>query len=128
MNFFEAQEFFKKMYPDKLVSFEFDDNCIRQIECIYTEGQLHPINHVEYNRVKVTPQYQPSIYVPIQSHRSNISVSVVKSKIAKDDVYMHPDMIQSFKQLKDTPSYEIKMKEHMDITGLSKATIESKIV
>lgn len=128
MDFFEAQEFFKKLYPDKLVILDFDDSCIRQIECIYTDGKLHPMNHVEYNRVKVTPQGMPSQYVPIQSHRAVVGVSTLKQKISTDELYFHPDTIASFNELKGTPQYDLKMDAYIHLTGLSKLDIESKLV
>lgn len=133
MNFFEAKEFFKNMYPDQLVIFDFDHKCIRTIECVYTDGCIHPINHIEYNRVKVTPQGKPSVYVPIQTHRESVSVSILKSKIPNDEVYFYPDVIATFKELKNDPllllmqSYDMKMKEHMQLTGLSQKQIEDKI-
>lgn len=127
MNFYEAQEFFKKLYPDRLVTFDFDDKCIRHIECIYTDGQLHPTNHVEYQQVKVTPQGMPSQYVPIQPHRMILTANTIKNKLANDDIYMHPDWIQSLNELKGTPYYDIAIKEHIEMTGLSRAQIESKI-
>jgi hypothetical protein len=127
MNFFEAQEFFKKMYPDKLVTFDFDDTCIRQIECIYTDGQLHPMNHVEYNRVKATPLGMASTYIPIAPHRAIVTAATVKAKIPKDDVHMHPDTAKAFNDLKGKPDYDVKMQEHMAITGMTKAQIESKL-
>lgn len=86
MNFFEAQEFFKKMHPDKLVTFEFDDKCIRQIESIYTDGEMHDINHIEYRQVKVTPSGMDSIYVPIQPHRMLISADEVKKHMASVNI------------------------------------------
>jgi hypothetical protein len=82
MNFYEAQDFFKKMYTDKLVTFEFDNKCIRQIEAIHTDGEIHDINHVEYRQVKVTPQGLPSVYVPIQPHRMCIKAEDLKKHIS----------------------------------------------
>ncbi len=86
MNYFEAQETFKSMFPGKQVTFELDDKCIRQIECIYTEGELHPVNHVQYEKLKVTVEGMPSSYVPIQPHRMLIDAVMLKDKIQKDVV------------------------------------------
>jgi|SRR5271154_424068 len=127
MNFYEAQDFFKKLYPDKLVTFDFDDKCIRQIECVYTEGQLHPANHVEYNQVKMTPQGLPSQYIPIQPHRMIVTAATVKAKIAQDDIHMHADTAKALSELKGTLSYDLVMRDHMEMTGLSQAQIEAKV-
>jgi hypothetical protein len=81
MNFYEAQDFFKQMHPDKLVTFEFDRKCIRQIEAVHTDGEIHDINHIEYRQVKVTPQDMPSVYVPIQPHRMCITADELKKHV-----------------------------------------------
>jgi hypothetical protein len=81
MNLYEAQDFFKQMYKDKKVVIEFDDKCIRKIECIYTDGNLHDTNHIEYRNVKVSVEGMESVYVPIQPHRMLISADQIKQKI-----------------------------------------------
>ncbi len=86
MNYFEAQETFKKMYPDKNIAFDFDDNCVRIIECIYTDGELHYTNHIQYEKLKVSVDGMNPIYVPIQSHRMLIDADMLKSKIQKDKI------------------------------------------
>lgn len=87
MNYFEAQDFFKQANPGKSISFDFDDNCIRQIEAIYTDGQIHPVNHVEYQKLKVTVEGLSPVYVPIAPHRMNMTSDYLKNKIASDVVY-----------------------------------------
>lgn len=81
MNLYEAQDFFKKMYPDKLVTFEFDKKCIRTFEIVHTDGKPNPYHHIEYNQVKVTPQDAESIYVPIAPHRMSCSWDESKKHI-----------------------------------------------
>ncbi len=129
MNFFEAQEFSKKWYPDKLVTFELDEKCIRQIECIYTDSEMHMINHVEYNQVKVTPQGMESIYVPIQSHRQLITAAQIKSKVSKDSIYIHPDEIKTLNEMKSKvdPLLEMKLDELSLHSGISKDDIMKKM-
>lgn len=91
MNLFEAQEIFAKMNPGKNITFEFDEKCIRQIECIYTEGKLHPHNHVQYECVKVSVEGNEPIYVPIQPHRAIIDCHTVKNKIGKDEIHVYEE-------------------------------------
>ena len=86
MNFFEAQDFFKKMYPEILVSFEFDEKCMRTMEIIHTDGQVNPVHHIEYNKVKVTPLGSDSIYVPIAPHRMNVEWEQAKAHLNKMQV------------------------------------------
>jgi hypothetical protein len=86
MNYFEAQEYFKKAYPGKNITFEFDDKTIRQIECIYTDGNLHPVNHVEHQKLKVTVEGAEPVYIPIMPHRECWSADKVKQKLANDVV------------------------------------------
>lgn len=86
MNFFEAQEFFKKIYPDRLLTFEFDGKCIHQIEAIHADGEMREVNHIEYRYVKVTPQGLQSIYVPIQPHRMLISADELKKHIGNTKI------------------------------------------
>ena len=81
MNFNELKEFFKKLYPDKLVSFEFDGRCHRVHEIIYTDGIPNPVQHIECNQVKVTPHGMPSQYVPIHPHRMNCTWNEMKKLI-----------------------------------------------
>jgi hypothetical protein len=69
MNFYEAQDFFKKLYPDVLVSFEFDEKCHRFYEFVMTDGLPNDMHHIECHKVKVTIPGMPIQYVPIQPHR-----------------------------------------------------------
>jgi hypothetical protein len=82
MNFFEAQEFFKQMYPGKPVLFEFDSSCIRFIECVHTDNEMHDTNHIQYEKLKVTVQGMQPVYIPIMPHRMLISADDVKKHIA----------------------------------------------
>lgn len=81
MNLYEAQDFFKKMYPDKLVIFEFDKNCIKQLEIIHTDGGANPIHHVEYEKVKVSTDGVQPQYVPIAPHRMCMEWQCVKDHV-----------------------------------------------
>jgi hypothetical protein len=84
MNFFEAQDFFKGMYPDKKIDYQFDDSCIRFIEMVMTDGKPNPVHHVEYQKIKVTVEGMEPKYVPIASHRMNINWDDLKQFVGKN--------------------------------------------
>jgi len=130
MNYYEAQDAFKKMYPDRLVTFEFDEKCIRRIECVYTDGEMHMGNHIEYRHVKVIPEGMPSLYVPIDPHREIITAATVKAKIPKDAVYVHPDELKMLKELKDSdsPYYTSKLYELASYAGIDSEQIAASIL
>jgi hypothetical protein len=81
MNFFEAQDFFKNMYPGKSIKFEFDKKCIRVMEIIHTDGKPNPVHHIEYQKVKVIVDGSDPVYVPIMPHRMNCDWEYVKEHI-----------------------------------------------
>lgn len=92
MNLYEAQEFFKKMYPGKAISYEFDMKCLYQMEVIHSDGKPHKINHVEYQKVKVLVEGMEPMYVPIAPHRGCIEFDEVKKYIAGCvEVYTPPE-------------------------------------
>lgn len=125
MDFFEAQEFFKKLYPDTLVTFEFDDSCIRQIEQVFTEGQKHIVGHVEFNKVKVIPQGLDPVYVPIKPHRAGICCADIHEKISKAPVYVHPDEKKNLEELKlsSKDEYDNKIEHLAKLSGIDKDAI-----
>lgn len=69
MNYYEAQEFFKKANPNKKIDFELDEKCHRVHEIIYTDGFPNPVHHIESNQLKVTVEGSDPVYVPIAPHR-----------------------------------------------------------
>lgn len=129
MNFFEAKEFMSKMYPDKKISFEFDDNCHRTVEIVYTDGCPHMVNHVECCKVKAIVEGMDPVYIPIQPHRFNTTWKAAKSYFENaKDVYIHRDEVLALKEVKEDPLvYNAKLNQLMEHTGLSKDAIESKI-
>lgn len=130
MNFFEAQDFFKKMYPDKQINYEFDDQCHRLHEISYTNGLPHPIHHIECNKVKVTVEGLPSQYVPIQPHRYTVSWSDLKNYInTKDDVFLNEQIINQLKDLKQNneASFDQSLNELSQITNLEKEALLEKV-
>ncbi len=94
MNFFEAQDFFKKLYPEKKIDFSFDDNCLHQVEIIYTNGKPHTTHHLEYHKVKMCIEGQDSVYLPISPHRMCCYWGDFKKLIQnQNNVYLNPDEI-----------------------------------
>ncbi len=81
MDLFQLQDFFKNMYPEKLITYEFDEKCQRVHELIYTDGKPNEYHHVEYNKVKVTPDKLDSIYVDIAPHREVFTWDAIKQII-----------------------------------------------
>jgi len=79
MNFFQAQTFFKRMYPNKEIQFEFDEKCLGRVELEYTDGELNPIHHVENNKLKVTVFDMDAIYVDIAPHRQNFTTEALEA-------------------------------------------------
>lgn len=133
MNFFETQDFFKEMYPNKLVTFTFDDNCVRQLECIMTEGLPNIHHHIEYNKVKVSVEDMPARYVPIQPHRMITTWSEYKKLItSKNEVNVHPDKLKLFKEAKNDPKRQLEYKFMIDEfqahSGMAKEVIEKKFI
>lgn len=128
MNYYELQEFMKKVNPGKNILFEFDDYSIRQIECMYTEDKLHTHNHIQYEKCKVTVEGQDPIYAPIAPHRMLISASEVQRKIPKSDIFIHPEQIALLKDLSDKKDLILPqaLKELSEISGLTVEQIEEK--
>jgi len=81
MDFFQVQDFFKQMHPEKKISYEFDDKCHRFHELVYTDGIPNPIHHVENHKVKVTVEEMAPIYVPIAPHRECYTWEEIKKVI-----------------------------------------------
>lgn len=71
MDYFQVQDFFKKLYPNNQITFELDKKCIDQAEIKFTNGKPNPIHHVEYRKVKVTVQGLDPLYIDIIPHRQN---------------------------------------------------------
>ena len=81
MNYFEVQDFFKKLYPGKKIDFEFDDKCHRFHELVYVDGIPNEMHHVENHKVKVTVEGMDPIYVPIKPHRETWTWEAIKKLI-----------------------------------------------
>lgn len=126
MNFYEARELFKNMYKEIPVAFEFDEQCIHSLETLYTEGKMHAQNHVEYRRVKVTPNGMDSFYVPIQPHRMLASASYIKKKIPKDEIHFHSHDKINFTKATDEEKI-VKLKELSDLTGMTPEEIKIRL-
>lgn len=129
MDYFQVQEFFQQANPGKQISYDFDDQCIRQIESIYTDGKMHIVNHVQYQKVKVSVEGMSPVYVPIAPHRMLVTAANLKNKVANDDVYFHPKEIENLKSLKDKDNAALEMHVQYlsDQSGKSKEEILSQV-
>ncbi len=86
MDFIQAQDLFKNMFPGKTIKYEFDEKCHRFHELTYTDGIPNAIHHIENNKVKVTVQGMDSQYVSIKPHRECCSWETMKKMInSKED-------------------------------------------
>lgn len=129
MDFYEAKDFFKQMYPNKLVEYNFDNSCIRQVDCVFTKNQIHANCHIEYRQVRVTVGGQESFYVPIEPHRMIITCKELKKLIHDSDVFIHPDEIANVKDMiaRKDPDVPHKLAELAEHTGLDEAAIMSRL-
>ena len=72
MNYYQAIEFFNKLYAGKIVKYEFDDSCYNTIELSSIDGKANPTQNVECQQLKVNVDGQDPLYVPIETHIYNI--------------------------------------------------------
>jgi len=118
MNYYEAQEFMKKMHPGKNIAFDFDSFCVKQIEIIHTNGLPNQMHHIEFQQVKVTVDGMDPIYMPIAPHRGTIPWKYTRDMINKyQDVHLH-----------DSELDNRVTEELVSDTGLSVEAIEAKKV
>lgn len=121
MDLFEAKEFFTDLYKGKELKYEFDNHCMRTIEIVHTESLPHLINHVEYNKVKITPDGVEPFYIPIAPHRMNISIAEIRKYLSSNsDSYIHPQMKEEYGKA----SEETRKKMSEEIRNLSGFTDE----
>lgn len=128
MDLYQVEEFMKEMYPGKELSYEFDDNCHRTVEMMFTNGAPNLVHHVECNRVKVNIPGEPSRYVPIAPHRIGTSWDAVKKYVnAKQDVFIHDQQKQAYSEAKDQREKDNIIKQISDYSGLSIEQIKTKL-
>lgn len=124
MDFFQAQDLFKKMFPGKDIKYEFDELCQRQHDIVYTAGQPNLMHHVENDKVKITVDGQTPIYAPITPHRLSVPWSTMKSLIdLKKDVFIDDDTLKAVAQ--DTTGTAIT--NVCQYSGLSADVVNKKI-
>lgn len=135
MNLFETEEFFKNMYPGKKITMEFDDKCHREINFIFTDGAAHGVNHIAFNKVKVTVEGMPSQYVPIQNHRACTSWNELKRYItSRADFHVTDQDLDVITNLQDLPEghsdkqhLETKISEVLSLSELTKPKLLEKV-
>lgn len=119
MDFYEAIEFFKGMFPDKQITYEFDDKCQRSLEIIHTDGLPNVVHHIECNKVKINIDGIPPQYVPIKPHRLGCSWASIKKMVNdKKDVHFNEE------QLKELS--EENVSQFSEYTGLSREDLLAK--
>ena len=79
MDIFDLQEFLKRQYPEKQVSFAFPPATHRIYELVMTDGKPNPNHHVECNAVQVLIDGKdPYIEKLTAPHRLTISHEQMK--------------------------------------------------
>lgn len=130
MDYFQAENFFKNLFPDKEIFLEFDEKCIRQIECIMTDGLPHHKNHIEFNKLKATIEGMNPMYVDISPHRGILNWSALKNSInSKEDVWIHPDIFKNieFVENSENPTDAELIFDNLELeTGIKKDSIKEK--
>lgn len=132
MNIYEAKDTLKKMFADKLVTFDLDENCIKQMECVMTEGFPNMMHHIEFDKIKISVEGSSDQYIPIQPHRENMTWSTFKKMISdKNQIYIHPDTIKKLINIKNDPNessnYVNMINEIISMSGMTQDQIESKL-
>jgi hypothetical protein len=127
MDFYQAQEFFKKLFPGKSIEFSFDEKCHRTHEIIYTDALPNVVHHIENLQVKVSVEGMEPQYVPIAPHREVCSWAHIKKLIlSKKDVHIVPSQIEQLKAM-DEPERSAAIRELALMTDLSEAQIVAKL-
>ncbi len=80
MDYFAAQDFFKKMYSGKEIQFSLDEKCHRKYECIITDGKANEVHHIECDKLKMTMDGVDQ-YIPIMPHRLGCTWDEMKKLI-----------------------------------------------
>lgn len=131
MDLYQAEEFFKNLYPSKKITMEFDQNCHREINFIFTKGSAHGINHIAFERVKVSVEGMEPQYVPIAPHRICASWNELKKFITtRTDFHVNDSDLHVLSDLQALPSdhkdkwqYETKIKEILNLSELSREVL-----
>lgn len=69
MDYYSAKELFDSMNPDKIVTYDFDNFCIKSLNFDFTNGLPNENSFCEFSKVRVTVEDGVPFYVPISSHR-----------------------------------------------------------
>lgn len=130
MDFYQAQEFFKSMFPGKQITYEFDDKCHRFYEIVMTSGDPNMVHHVENDRVKVFVEGQDPMYVPISPHRETYTWAALRAKIdCKSDVHFTDAELDSLIKANESSGFNMQdcLQELSSASGLTTEQIQSKI-
>lgn len=128
MDFFSAQKFFADMFPGKKIAFHFDKSCLRQLECVFTDGIPNVYHHVEFCKVKMDVEGEESKYVPIDSHRASISWASFYDVIMQvSDINVTGNFLTAFVTDTTDEQKAVSKADLMTLTRLSSEIIDGKI-
>lgn len=130
MDFYQAKDFLKEMYPGKEIKYEFDEACHRTKEFVYTDGKPNIVHHIECNKVKYTVEGLEAKYLPIMPQRFNLAWADMKKMISDQvDVHINPSEVDELKKHKasDMQQYAEKIKTLSGYSGLTQDQIEAKL-
>jgi|694.fasta_scaffold00191_46 hypothetical protein len=131
MNYYEAQEFFKSIYPGKQISFDFDAKCYGSLEIVHTDGSPNILHHIESTKILVSVEGMDPFYTPIVPHRTLVTWQAVKGFInSHTDVAIPPANLETLATLKNNadPNYQVCLNEHALMSGLTPEQIDSKVI
>lgn len=69
MDIYQAENFFKDLYPGKEIKLSFPPECHRKYEIIMTDGKPNPEHHLECHHVMIEIVGEKTVRVPIAPHR-----------------------------------------------------------
>jgi hypothetical protein len=131
MNYYEAQEFFKSIYPGKQISFDFDAKCYGSLEIVHTDGSPNILHHIESNKVLVSVEGMDPFYTPIVPHRTLVTWQAVKGFInSHTDVSIPPANLETLANLRKNadPNYLVCLNEYVVMSGMTTEQIDNKVV
>lgn len=79
MDYYTAKDVFDSMNPGKVVTYDFDKNCLRKTEFIWNNGELNDDAFSEFDKVRITVEGQDPVYVPINTHRQADTIEFHKN-------------------------------------------------
>lgn len=134
MDIYQAEKLVRQLHGDN-AKLEFDDNCHREINFVFTEGKAHGVNHVAFNRVKVVADGVQPYYLDIQPHRMNWTWNALKKYInARSEFHVGDPDLHVLSDLQSLPNdhqdkwqYETKLNELVSLSEISRDSLLAKM-